>query len=1162
MKKVRSALALAITLSLVLLSPGGTAWAQFAEAATAGRGVSSVSGAASAAAGSVRALPSSAAPLASTPLTFSAQMSALPAPSALIPSAAALPSVAPAAAPAGSPAAVPAAVRAAALPVSAAAAVSAPAASASAPAATALEGARRELPDFSKMGSGDSKDAAASDFLSRVGEFFRKPAPALSAVPAAKDGMTRGFLSKASKKEMPAEDMDGAGNPVKRDGGVDGLGNPARTGGENGPDDRTSPDEGGRGGSGLFAAIGVAGLAAATHASLLQPLLTLPLVMISLILHEIGHAKAAAKLGDPTATLEGRASFNPVTWVKHVDPVMTIALPLVTYFTSGFIFGGAKAVPVNQSYFKNPVKDMAKVAFAGPAVNIALAGLGALAYAGAVAGGLGAVVLGALTSFIFINALLAIFNLIPLPPLDGGHILTALLPRALGDRVQNFYARIGMLGMIPVLLIAMAGGGFLMAAAAGLTHFLIGISFAATGVQMASAALPAMAALGMVLGSLRGAPGVTQLTAHAVSGPAVPGAASGASSQPVDLVVVFSDKKSLSKDLHLSSVDSLAANYVQSYEGVQRSLLAQMDAVGLSADALAAYNATPIASYRRINAATIRLDAAKASEFEAALRAQGHKVFPNRRIVIPAPIVTPEGADPEARNAVSMSENLAITKADAVQALALKRWGKPEMNPWQRFKAALGLETAPQPNIGVVDSGADTTHPLLRRVKDVKNATSGENIDDIGHGSWVTSMVLNFAPWLKNVTHYKTFLNGGATTDDILKALTMAANDGNLVISNSWGDDEGDPEGPDALLVKKLASEGHIMVFAAGNAGPGKNTVGSPAIVQYKDPATGAIRVIAVAATDRTKKVAYFSSRGPASPKTKGKDGVPHRPDLSAIGYNTEGAWPAKLGDADRTDPELGPLKAISGTSMSTPSVAGALALLLIMFGVTEKGAKLDAVVNALTATLEKTGKNGVDDEGDGFINVTAAYELIYKQFNPGGVPPTAVARYRGLLSDEKFYADYLDPASEANRIAGQPDAKIVDSMLGDWKSVGAKKAALETEYPGIAHEAAGPLARAWARLTGRAPVPAHVAEYRRLAAKIRANEERRRAYRRSLSEIGSTGVHEEMLELYENTIEPEFVADDAAYAALLHNFPNVEYQSAGAVSRFFMRLSGRGPKA
>jgi hypothetical protein len=521
-------------------------------------------------------------------------------------------------------------------------------------------------------------------------------------------------------------------------------------------------------------------------------------------------------------------------------------------------------------------------------------------------------------------------------------------------------------------------------------------------------------------------------------------------------------------------VDPRAANYSQAYQGALSEMSSQMASAGLSPETMASYNATPIATYRRINAATIRLDAAKASEFKAALEAQGVKVYPNRRrIVIPQPII-PESADPSVRGAVTMAENLRITKADAVQALALKRWGKPEMNPWRRLKAALGFEVAPQPLIGVIDSGADTTHPLLRRVKEVKNATSGANEDDIGHGSWVTSMVLNYAPWLKNLTHYKTFLNGSATTDDILKALTMSANDGNLVISNSWGDDEGDPEGPDSLLVKKLASEGHIMVFAAGNAGPGKNTVGAPAIVQYKDPATGAIRVVAVAATDRNKKVAYFSSRGPGSPKTKGSGAYAHRPDLSALGYNTEGAWPAALGDADRTDPELGPVKAISGTSMSTPSVAGAIALLLLMFGVTEKGAKLDAVVNAVMSTLEKTGQ-GVDDEGQGFLNVTAAYELLFKRFNPGRTPFTAVSAYRALTaqveSDEAAIPGFRRAA------AAQP-AGVREEMLEHLENViepeaAAHRAALRAflaEHPNAEYDSAGPLGRLWLRLTGRGP--------------------------------------------------------------------------------------------
>ena len=1147
MKRLRSALALGITLALILLSPGGAAWAQVAEISGRGAPVGGTGSAASAVGSMNRG--AGAAPMTGLTLTtlnpsFTAAPSAF-APVAAAPmSAATLATVPSLPAAAAGVAQIQAAHAAAELPAASAkisvANSVAPSANAAAltPAASAMEGVRRELPEFSKMSSGDSKGAATSDFMSRVGELFHR-APALNSAvaPAANDGpMSKPALSRyqASPSNSPAVSPV-ANAPVAKS--VRSVAIP------------------------LFTAAAAIGLAAAGGFALVQPLITLPLVLISLVLHEIGHAKAAKALGDPTATNLGRASFNPVTWIKHVDPVMSVVVPLVTYFTSGFIFGGAKPVPIDTRYFKHPSRDMAKVAFAGPAVNLALAALGALAYAGAVAAGLGPIVLGALTGFVFINTVLALFNLMPIPPLDGGHILLAALPSAAAQKVRAFYAKIGMLGMLPIMVIAIAGGGAIMAAAAAITHILIGVSFAITGVQLASAALPAMAALGMAIGSVKVAPPLVAAAGEAPpSGPNAP-AAAGGSDRPVDLVVIFSPEKKVTKDLHLTSVDSHSANYVQAYQGVQSSLLAQLNAVGLSPETLAAYNATPVASYGRINAATIRVDASKASEFEAALRAAGHKVFPNdrRKIIIPTP-VTPDGADPTARNPIGMAENLQITKADAVQAIALKRFGAPDMNPWQKLKAALGFEQPAQPAIAVVDSGADTTHPLLKRVKEVKNQTAGENVDDIGHGSWVTSMVLNYAPWAKNVTHYKTFQGGGATLDDILKSLTAAANDGNLVISNSWGSDDGDPESPDSVLVKKLASEGHVLVFAAGNAGPGANTIGSPAIVQYKDATTGAIRVVAVAATDRNKKVASFSSRGPGSPKTIGKDGFAHRPDLAALGANTEGAWPAALGGADRTDPEQGPIKAISGTSMSTPSVAGALALLLIVFGITAKGAKLDAVVNAVMATVEKTGKNGVDDEGDGFINVTAAYESLYKDFNPGGVPPTALARYRSLVSDQKSISDYLDPMSEANRIAGYPDAGIADSMLKDLTQTQSAMTAMETEFPGISHHAAGPIARAWASLTGRAPVPSYVREYRRLSDKIRDNDARKKQYMDSLT--GGPGVREELLEHYYHNVSPEFDADDASMVELLKAHPNANYEAAGPIIRFFMRLTGQGPKS
>ncbi|MEQ1920241.1 MAG: S8 family serine peptidase, partial [Elusimicrobiota bacterium] len=391
-----------------------------------------------------------------------------------------------------------------------------------------------------------------------------------------------------------------------------------------------------------------------------------------------------------------------------------------------------------------------------------------------------------------------------------------------------------------------------------------------------------------------------------------------------------------------------------------------------------------------------------------------------------------------------------------------------ELGFWAGLWAKVFKTEAPQPKFGVIDSGADVSHPLLKRVKEVKNMTSGANVDDIGHGSWVHSTVLHMAPWSRNTTHYKTFLNGSATLDDILKSLTQAGNDGNLVISNSWGDDEGDRNGPDAQLVKKLASEGHIMVFAAGNAGSGKNTIGSPAIVTYKDPTTGAIRVVSVAAAGRDKKIAYFSSRGPGSPKTaKDPSYKDHRPDLTAVGYNIEGAWPAALNEADRVDGEKGPVKAISGTSMSTPGVAGALALLAMMFGVTEKGEKLDAIVNAEMATLEKTGQ-GADNEGEGFLNVDAAYKKLQAQFST--IAPD-VTRFRALnkrLTELDRFIGMTGSWKYGVMIDGVEFARAIQER----KSVAVTLTAMQKADNTLAYRAAGPIKRLILNATGAAPKP------------------------------------------------------------------------------------------
>ncbi|MCX5795661.1 MAG: S8 family serine peptidase [Elusimicrobia bacterium] len=499
--------------------------------------------------------------------------------------------------------------------------------------------------------------------------------------------------------------------------------------------------------------------------------------------------------------------------------------------------------------------------------------------------------------------------------------------------------------------------------------------------------------------------------------------------RPVDLIVMFGDTaKPLTRDEHLSLVDVNQRGGVSLYAFAQQRIMMQLGNAGLEADTMAAYNATPIATYARINAATIRVEAGRAAEFRALLEGRGFKVYDNarRHIVEPVP-VKPEDMDPVGRGAVGMDENLKISKADTVQALAKKVWGAPELGFWGRLVLRLFGAAIPQPAVGVIDTGADVNHPLLKRLKALVNATSGPNIDDNGHGSWVTSMILNFAPWLKNLTHYKVFTaDGGATLDDILKALTMAGNDGNLIVSNSWGDDQGDPQGPDAQLVRKLAQEGHIMVFAAGNAGPRANTVGAPAIVSYKDAKTGAIRVVSVAATDRAKKVAYFSSRGPGSPMTSHDPNYKdHRPDLSAVGYNTEGAWPTtQANEADRVDPVFGPLKAISGTSMATPAVAGALALLAMVFGVTTIGEKLDAIVNGVMSTLVKTGQSA-DAEGQGFIDLDAAFKAISQVMTP--VIPSFAAR--AVVS--------LAARSQARQARLRAAAAIPEGAVWEYRALG-----------------------------------------------------------------------------------------------------------------------------
>ena len=176
-----------------------------------------------------------------------------------------------------------------------------------------------------------------------------------------------------------------------------------------------------------------------------------PLV-IAIVFHEVAHGWVAKWLGDPTAAERRRLSFNPV---RHVDPVGTILLPLSLAIAGAPVFGWAKPVPVDASRLRDPRTGMMLVALAGPAMNLGLATLGALALGvlaaatgGAVAaGGAGQIAADVLLSFVLVNVFLAIFNLLPIPPFDGGHVVQGLLPRPLAAQ----WARIGRFGFVLVI---------------------------------------------------------------------------------------------------------------------------------------------------------------------------------------------------------------------------------------------------------------------------------------------------------------------------------------------------------------------------------------------------------------------------------------------------------------------------------------------------------------------------------------------------------------------------------------------------------------------------------------------------------------------------------------------------------------------------------------
>lgn len=177
-------------------------------------------------------------------------------------------------------------------------------------------------------------------------------------------------------------------------------------------------------------------------------------ILLSMMLHELAHGWVAYKLGDDTAKTEGRLTLNPF---KHLDPVLSVAMPLLLFLSGGPIFGGAKPVPIDTRKLKHGVWGMALVAIAGPLTNFILAFLAFLLghFTGWLydPGVLGAI----LTDFVFINLGFGIFNLIPIPPLDGSRVLYAVAP----DGVRNIMEGMERWGIILVMILVILVPGWL-----------------------------------------------------------------------------------------------------------------------------------------------------------------------------------------------------------------------------------------------------------------------------------------------------------------------------------------------------------------------------------------------------------------------------------------------------------------------------------------------------------------------------------------------------------------------------------------------------------------------------------------------------------------------------------------------------------------------------
>lgn len=177
----------------------------------------------------------------------------------------------------------------------------------------------------------------------------------------------------------------------------------------------------------------------------ISPIFLIIVLIVSVIIHEVSHGYMALVLGDTTAKYAGRLTLNPIS---HIDPIGSILVPIITSI-AGFTFGWAKPVPYNPYNLRNQRWGEAMVAAAGPLSNIAIAIIFAVIVRYSIAGG------GELTTFaslsmavVLINIVLAVFNLMPIPPLDGSKILFSLMPSEFGLSVRRVFEQYGFFVLI------------------------------------------------------------------------------------------------------------------------------------------------------------------------------------------------------------------------------------------------------------------------------------------------------------------------------------------------------------------------------------------------------------------------------------------------------------------------------------------------------------------------------------------------------------------------------------------------------------------------------------------------------------------------------------------------------------------------------------------